>query len=192
MSEAGFRYRQRRALSPAKALAYAGLVFVGGAIVGNAQTEHHVREIPVSYRTGAICRDGSRSLATGRGACSWHGGVARWVHSISEPYTVRPTLLAEFEATLWWSGSGALLFALFAAVQSLKRSAAAIESTRPSRPRPVLPSSQEATDPPSSCPRCGRQLVRRRRRRDGRPFLGCSGYPGCRFIRDAGPPVSTL
>ncbi len=30
-------------------------------------------------RVGAICRDGTRSAATGRGACSWHGGVARWI-----------------------------------------------------------------------------------------------------------------
>lgn len=31
-------------------------------------------------RTGAICADGSRSYATGRGACSWHGGVAEWLY----------------------------------------------------------------------------------------------------------------
>lgn len=30
-------------------------------------------------RTGAICRDGWRSSATGRGACSHHGGVAYWL-----------------------------------------------------------------------------------------------------------------
>lgn len=29
-----------------------------------------------SYRVGAICGDGSRSYATGSGACSWHGGVS--------------------------------------------------------------------------------------------------------------------
>lgn len=31
------------------------------------------------YRTGAICKDGWRSSATGRGACSHHGGVAYWI-----------------------------------------------------------------------------------------------------------------
>lgn len=31
-------------------------------------------------RTGAICRDGTRSSATGRGACSHHGGVAYWLY----------------------------------------------------------------------------------------------------------------
>ena len=31
-------------------------------------------------RTGAICRDGTRSSATGRGACSHHGGVAQWTY----------------------------------------------------------------------------------------------------------------
>ena len=36
-------------------------------------------------RTGAICRDGWRSSATGSGACSWHGGVSKWVRAIKEP-----------------------------------------------------------------------------------------------------------
>ena len=35
---------------------------------------------PSGGRTGAICRDGSRSSATGRGACSHHGGVAQWLY----------------------------------------------------------------------------------------------------------------
>lgn len=33
------------------------------------------------YRVGAICNDGSRSYATGRGACSHHGGVDYWLLS---------------------------------------------------------------------------------------------------------------
>lgn len=32
------------------------------------------------YRVGAICRDGRRSYATGRGACSHHGGVSEWLY----------------------------------------------------------------------------------------------------------------
>ena len=31
-------------------------------------------------RVGAICRDGRRSYATGRGACSHHGGVSYWLY----------------------------------------------------------------------------------------------------------------
>lgn len=31
-----------------------------------------------SYRSGAVCRDGWISSATGRGACSHHGGVSYW------------------------------------------------------------------------------------------------------------------
>jgi ssDNA-binding Zn-finger/Zn-ribbon topoisomerase 1 len=31
------------------------------------------------------------------------------------------------------------------------------------------------------CPECGRAVYRRTRRSDGNPFLGCSGYPGCRY-----------
>ena len=33
-----------------------------------------------TVRTGAVCEDGSRSSATGRGACSHHGGVAYWLY----------------------------------------------------------------------------------------------------------------
>ena len=32
-----------------------------------------------AQRVGAICRDGTRSSATGRGACSHHGGVDHWI-----------------------------------------------------------------------------------------------------------------
>lgn len=35
---------------------------------------------PTYYDTGgAICQDGTRSYSTGRGACSWHGGVLYWL-----------------------------------------------------------------------------------------------------------------
>jgi hypothetical protein len=40
------------------------------------QPEHHT-----SHRTGAICRDGWQSSATGRGACSHHGGVSEWLYN---------------------------------------------------------------------------------------------------------------
>lgn len=33
-----------------------------------------------THRVGAICRDGWRSYATGRGACSHHGGVREWLY----------------------------------------------------------------------------------------------------------------
>ena len=31
-------------------------------------------------RIGAVCEDGSRSTATGSGACSHHGGVDYWLY----------------------------------------------------------------------------------------------------------------
>jgi len=42
----------------------------------------HQLEIPApsGTRTGAICRDGWASDATGRGACSHHGGVDHWTY----------------------------------------------------------------------------------------------------------------
>lgn len=30
-----------------------------------------------------------------------------------------------------------------------------------------------------NCPKCGRRLQIKRRRKDGRNFLGCTGYPEC-------------
>ena len=35
---------------------------------------------PVQVRCGAICKDGTQSNATGRGACSGHDGVDRWLY----------------------------------------------------------------------------------------------------------------
>ena len=32
------------------------------------------------HRVGAICNDGWQSSATGRGACSHHGGVDHWIY----------------------------------------------------------------------------------------------------------------
>ncbi len=31
-------------------------------------------------KIGAVCKDGTRSKATGRGACSHHGGVDHWIY----------------------------------------------------------------------------------------------------------------
>jgi ssDNA-binding Zn-finger/Zn-ribbon topoisomerase 1 len=35
-----------------------------------------------------------------------------------------------------------------------------------------------------NCPRCGCNLVKRSRRSDGNLFVGCSGYPNCKFVCD--------
>lgn len=41
-----------------------------------------------SYRVGAVCNDGSSSSATGRGACSHHGGVQYWRTREQVDYTI--------------------------------------------------------------------------------------------------------
>ena len=33
------------------------------------------------------------------------------------------------------------------------------------------------------CPNCGMKLVTRTRKKDGLEFIGCSGYPKCRFVK---------
>ena len=37
------------------------------------------------------------------------------------------------------------------------------------------------------CPRCGERLVERRNRKNGQVFLGCSGYPECRYATKSLP-----
>lgn len=41
------------------------------------------------YRTGAICRDGWKSSATGAGACSHHGGVYKWLGINKTTWTIK-------------------------------------------------------------------------------------------------------
>lgn len=43
----------------------------------NGTVEKYVWEY---VRIGAECCDGTTSSATGRGACSWHGGVCNWLY----------------------------------------------------------------------------------------------------------------
>lgn len=35
----------------------------------------------------------------------------------------------------------------------------------------------------TTCPKCGARLVERRNRQTGEPFLGCAGFPNCRYTR---------
>lgn len=44
---------------------------------------------------GAICNDGHRSYSTGRGTCSWHGGVNHYIDTdeISVPKTTGLVLI---------------------------------------------------------------------------------------------------
>ena len=55
------------------------------------------------YRTGARCRDGWHSDATGSGACSWHGGVAEWLYA--DDRVVHDTKTGREIGTLKWIGA---------------------------------------------------------------------------------------
>lgn len=48
--------------------------------------------------SGAICNDGSRSYSTGRGTCSWHGGVDHYIDTkeISVPKTAGLIIILGF------------------------------------------------------------------------------------------------
>ena len=45
------------------------------------------------------------------------------------------------------------------------------------------PAPQNSTPSIPKCARCGKPMVRRKRRRDGALFYGCSGFPNCRYTR---------
>ncbi len=34
------------------------------------------------------------------------------------------------------------------------------------------------------CPKCGKEVRARRRKKDGQLFLGCTGYPECNWVGD--------
>lgn len=40
-------------------------------------------------RSGAKCKDGTHSNATGRGACSHHGGVLRWLYNEKQQVRIK-------------------------------------------------------------------------------------------------------
>lgn len=46
-------------------------------------TERIHEQSKYKYRIGATCNDGWQSQATGRGACSHHGGVKEWIYQTS-------------------------------------------------------------------------------------------------------------
>ena len=52
----------------------------------------------VPSRVGAVCVDGSQSGATGSGACSYHGGVARWLYD-QPPPTLWPAPTAVYASS---------------------------------------------------------------------------------------------
>jgi hypothetical protein len=77
--------------------------------IGSAQVEKKAYEVYVGHRTGAICQDGTRSYATGRGACSWHGGVAHWLYTETRYQEIRRTKLAKNEKAIRLSAHISLL-----------------------------------------------------------------------------------
>lgn len=56
---------------------------------------------------GAICNDGTRSYSTGRGTCSWHGGVRRYIRP-DEISVGKTIVLIGFLGAAGWIGIGVL------------------------------------------------------------------------------------
>lgn len=55
---------------------------------------------------GAICNDGHRSYSTGRGTCSWHGGVHHYIdtNEISIPKTAGLVIVLIFVGGIFVAG----------------------------------------------------------------------------------------
>ena len=51
------------------------------ALMGLTACANFTGPEPRERRAGAICKDGTRSSATGSGACSGHGGVRTWIYA---------------------------------------------------------------------------------------------------------------
>lgn len=191
------------------ALLLVGMAAYGAALGGDIQTTTKSYEYAPGGRLGAICADGWRSSAIGRGACSHHGGVAYWVYSETRYAEIRDTFLARHETVFWWIGHVAmtLLFCVTMPVLldardlAVEPSRGTVSGITPRRQRLAADEDSESksggsgTDPTTrsaetphwqekfECPRCGSRLVRGRRRR-GSAFLWCSAAPRCRFRHD--------
>lgn len=60
-----------------------------------------------------------------------------------------------------------------------------LQMKTPTIPSPKPPLAVQAPEPvprTDLCPRCGKQLVPRKGKNG--PFIGCSGYPNCRFTKN--------
>ena len=189
------RTRWRLILRSAVALLVLSVVSCTAAQVGKNQVVVVPREVQVDYRTGAVCRDGSRSIATGRGACSWHGGVAYWRFTKTEIDLYRQTWLSRNEEALRAAGWKFLLGGItLGIVGVLMMPSPPPVATTQHTPRPVPvpkrppPQKEPAQKEPARhfgrCPRCDGWLIRRYRRRDRKPFKGCTAYPSCTFTED--------
>lgn len=65
-------------------LTIVGVIFGGRIYDGFSSVQYLTNKCRVNseyyYRTGAICMDGWKSSSTGRGTCSYHGGVKEWLY----------------------------------------------------------------------------------------------------------------
>lgn len=77
------------------------------AVTGTRQVRGDCIRTSISYKNGTCalsqCQDGSYSGSTGRGTCSYHGGVARsggpWYHYVTETYIITPAWTETIEVT---------------------------------------------------------------------------------------------
>jgi len=60
-------------------LSFADTVFLSNNIDNARQSQENIIKKD-RFRVGCGCCDGTTSKATGRGACSWHGGVQYWLY----------------------------------------------------------------------------------------------------------------
>lgn len=55
----------------------------------------------------------------------------------------------------------------------------------------MAPKHDKITRIASDCPDCGRYLARKRTK-DGREFISCSGYPACKFAESLDPHLQRI
>jgi len=104
-------------------------------------------------------------------AAKHYYGAGRAMVITNSKFTTAAFRLARANGVILWSREHLIL--QFAAVNG----AALIHTP------PVVISAPDTQNPTTECPRCGKNILARSGRL-GR-FYGCSGYPACRYTRDA-------
>jgi hypothetical protein len=158
----------------------AGALFAYSAADSGRRQQRTIQTVvPLGYRVGAECNDGSRSSATGSGACSHHYGVARWITYEIRKQKKSETWLTRNEAALQLMGHVGAVLALFAGTTAFTRSSREV-SPQPSGVR-LSPSTSMGQSGLQARPSVGRE----------QPSRMCGSCRGVKVLHYApGGPVS--
>lgn len=151
-----------------RALAVLLIMILAAYALGLASPKGEPGSGTLPFRVGALCVDGTTSSATGRGACSHHGGVIRWVtKDVMVQWPADPQKARDRQIFFWIGHSLlAVLVLLFVfAIRSQREPVSIEQGISPTtssfirNDKPPLASRNEPLASNQTCVNCGRDFV---------------------------------